>query len=219
MKRITIFLTGVLFLAIAANAFAEENIGFIQRLKNRFMKKPAQTAAAAKTAAPLAAKKSGAAVTAPAPKPALAPISREDLIDTIKQTLDTDPEIILGITDLKAVKDGDKTSYTFKGSGLEALDDNSIQGLADTVIGEIGKRRSEVINDQMNVLRQIQQVQTQQAQIQQVQAASRQAQAASRQVAQAQSIPKGPPPSAAGGPGRAGGPGGPGGPSSAAGRR
>jgi len=211
VKKITILLTAILFFTMAAIAFAEEDIGFIQRMKNKFMKKPVQSTAAAKVV--------------PAPKGRVSPatekilLKKEDVVDNIKQMLSSDPEVIPNIANLKMLKEKDKVSYTFKGAALESLDRESLQGLSDRILGEIGVLRSNAINEQMSVVRQSQQVQMQVNQAQQ-------AQAASRQIAQAQAIPKAPP--AAMGPpnipnggrgGATGGPGGPGGPSSVGGKR
>ena len=230
MKKITVFLISALFLTTAVTAFAEEELGFIQRLKNRFMKKPAQAVTASKAvsmpkaAASSVTEKAGPIDMVPAPKTEGIPVNREDFIDSIKQTLDADPEVIPNIADLKMVKDGDKVSYTFKEFSLESLDDESLQGLANKIIGEVGRVRSVVVSEQMAAIRQAQQVQQQLSQVQQ-------AQNASRQSAQIQSISKPPSGPAAGGPGGpggpgsargpggAGGPGGPGGPGSGGGRR
>ncbi|MEI6863098.1 MAG: hypothetical protein WCK38_01705 [Candidatus Omnitrophota bacterium] len=225
MKKITAFLTAMLFLTVAVSVVsAEENLGFIQRMKNRFAKKPAQAGPVAKTIS--TPKTVASSVTA---KPKIVnkapianvkdtPIQREGLIDNIKQMLDADPEVILNMADLKVTRDKDKASYTFKGESLESLNDESLQNLANNITGEVGRLRTNSVNEQMNVVRQAQQVQAQMNQIQQ-------SQTAARQVAQIQAIPKGPPAGTGapsipnGGRGATGGPGGPGGPGSAGGRR
>lgn len=221
MKKMVILLVGALFLTVAVTAFAEEELGFIQRMKNKFMKKPTQATTTTKAAASPVIGKTDQKASASVPTVEEVPIKKEDFIENIKQTLDADPEVIPNITDLKMTKDGDKVSYTYKEASLESLNNESLQGLANKIIGEVGRIRSEAIREQTDAVRQAQQVQTQLVQVQQ-------AQAASRQAAQIQSIPKPPSgptagspggPGGPGGPGAAGGPGGPGGPSSGGGRR
>lgn len=201
MKKAIIFLTGALFLAVAVTAFAEENQGFMQKLKNRFAKKPAQTAnitkttPVPKTATPSITGKAKPTDVAPSPKAVEAPIRKEDLVDSIKQTLDSNPEIISNIAGLKMTKEGDKISYTFKEASLESLDDASLQDLANKILTEFGKVQSDTINEQMNTVRQTQQVQSQINQTRQVQTQlnqAKQAQAASIQAVRTQSIPKAP---------------------------
>ena len=174
MKKVIVFLTGALFLIVAVTAFAEEKPELVQKPRGRSVNNPAQATTTAKVNTQL---------------------QKKDLIDSISQTLDSNAEVIPNIANLKMVKEGDKTSYTFKEVRLENLDDASLQDLANKILGEVGKIQSEAINEQLDAARQAQQIQTQLNQTRQVQTQlnqAQQAQTATRQAAQIQSIPRTP---------------------------
>ncbi|MCX5680492.1 MAG: hypothetical protein NTZ95_07640 [Candidatus Omnitrophica bacterium] len=77
MKKMVILLVGALFLTVAVTAFAEEELGFIQRMKNKFMKKPTQATTTTKAAASPVIGKTDQKASASVPTVEEVPIKKE----------------------------------------------------------------------------------------------------------------------------------------------
>lgn len=88
----------------------------------------------------------------------------------IQELLDTDQQILQYVPGLKANKVNNKNIYVYNDVELEKLDAETLQGLSNKILTEVSRLRSEVVQQQMDQVKQAQTVQAQLTQVQQVQA-------------------------------------------------
>ncbi|MFA4982050.1 MAG: hypothetical protein WC592_06250 [Candidatus Omnitrophota bacterium] len=134
MKIIKMLMVGACLLYFSSTAYPEE--------KNT-------------TAKPAAAKISKK--DAPARKP-VSQLTKEELIEQIKFTLENDPEVLDYIPEIKAIKDKqDNISYQLSGKKLEMSDKETLLKFFNRINNEVGRLRAEVLNRQLEAARASQQ--------------------------------------------------------------
>lgn len=177
MRKAIVFLTGIVMMTFISSSFAQEE-GLVQKLKRRFSKKPETVIAPAANEA----KKSAAPVLpgaqSTAPKTVIAPKAdigdpaavKKQILKDIKDTLDSEQEVVSVIPNLKSVKDdAGIVAYTYQGVKLEDLELDALKKLSERIVGESNKNRDQRIQEQMEQVRAIRNIQSQISQTQQMQ--------------------------------------------------
>jgi len=192
MRKITIIsISAVIALLASSVLFAQEQETLMQKIMKRFKKeeKPVQAAPEKKaTAAPAAAKKDtvpaaektnlSGEVNAQAKEPSTAgwteekadkakrtrkDLTKEELVQYIKDRLDREEEVLNFIPELKKETDAaGNMYYAYQGVRLENLDKEKLDKLFLRVQNELVRIRTERLNRQLESIRRIQRLTTQQ---------------------------------------------------------
>jgi|GEM_PF-2649181 len=149
MRNFKIAALIIAFVFLSQSSFAEENVGFMQKIKNWgknvLIKKEAPVVEKAKAKEP-----------APQPKKEH---TRQEMIAGVKETLGENEEILNLLPGMKMEKtDKGEASYIYNGIKLEDLENDKLKQIFMKVRRETLRIRTERINNQMETIRRSQQI-------------------------------------------------------------